>query len=418
MLDLVILSNAPGELLTWVRPVVRSLRDLWSPDQARISVVLSPCANASGNEVALAQGIAGVDRVQGAADFLPFLLVGRTAEGWDWQHQGVVIFLGGDQAFAVIVAKRLGYQSVIYAEWEARWQRWGDRYAVMRPELQASASALHKFTVVGDLMAEAGSSGSELNPSPSILIGLLPGSKPMKLGLGVPLFVAIAEQVWQQRPAVQFVIPVAPALPLAELARYGDPAHNPVIEKFGWARLQLVEPDSGADGADGADGAPQRPYLKTSQGLSIQLESAHPAYATLRQCALCITTVGANTAELGCLGVPMLVLLPTQQLEVMKAWDGLPGLVLNLPVVGDWLARRFNAYMLKRLGLLAWPNIWAKRQIVPELVGALDPQVIALQVLDYLDHPDQLAAMRQNLRAVRGQPGAADKIAQIVRELV
>jgi lipid A disaccharide synthetase len=191
-----------------------------------------------------------------------------------------------------------------------------------------------------------------------------------------------------------------------------------VIEKFGWARLQLVEPDSGADGADGADGAPQRPYLKTSQGLSIQLESAHPAYATLRQCALCITTVGANTAELGCLGVPMLVLLPTQQLEVMKAWDGLPGLVLNLPVVGDWLARRFNAYMLKRLGLLAWPNIWAKRQIVPELVGALDPQVIALQVLDYLDHPDQLAAMRQNLRAVRGQPGAADKIAQIVRELV
>jgi lipid-A-disaccharide synthase len=39
--------------------------------------------------------------------------------------------------------------------------------------------------------------------------------------------------------------------------------------------------------------------------------------------SLCLTTVGANTAELGSLAVPMIVLLPTQQLDAMRAWDGL-----------------------------------------------------------------------------------------------
>ena len=42
---------------------------------------------------------------------------------------------------------------------------------------------------------------------------------------------------------------------------------------------------------------------------------------------------------------------------------------------------------LKRLGQLAWPNIWAKAEIVPELAGNLQPAEIAAIVLDWLDHP-------------------------------
>lgn len=85
--DILILSNGPGELATWVRPVVKCLRQQLGNDrsQIRISVVLSPCPNASGKEVEIARSYPEVDRVQSAEHFFPFLLSGKTAENWDWR---------------------------------------------------------------------------------------------------------------------------------------------------------------------------------------------------------------------------------------------------------------------------------------------------------------------------------------------
>jgi lipid-A-disaccharide synthase len=124
--------------------------------------------------------------------------------------------------------------------------------------------------------------------------------------------------------------------------------------------------------------------------------------------------VGANTAELGALAVPMIVLLPTQQLDAMRAWDGLPGLLANLPVVGTSMAKIINWMVLQRLGLLAWPNRWARSEVVPELVGLLQPQVVAELALDFLNHPEKLQQMRSKLRSIRGEPGAAQKLATLV----
>lgn len=424
--DILILSNGPGELSTWVQPVVKELRRQLTHDRAlvRISIILSPCANASGQEVAIAQRFPEVDRVQGAEQFFPFLLFGKTWETWDWRSQGVVLFLGGDQFFSIVIAKRLGYRTVIYAEWEARWHAWGDRFAVMNAEIltRVAPKYTHKFSVVGDLMAEAGGRSEEgggdeeelqnsklkIQNSTSPLIGLLPGSKPMKLTLGVPLTLAIAEQIHLARPDVQFVIPVAPTLDLAAIAAYANPEENPVIQRLGWVGGHLVEANSSDQ--------QQLPSLKTPSGLQITLWTDFPAYKVLSRCCLCFTTIGANTAELGSLAVPMIVLIPTQQLDVMKAWDGLPGLLVKLPGVGSALARFINWLALQRIGLLAWPNIWAKKEIVPELVGALQPENVAKRAIAYLDHPERLQAMSNALRAVRGQPGAAQKLVQLVRE--
>lgn len=411
--DILILSNGPGELTTWVKPAVRAVRQRFGDDrgQVRISVVLSPCNNASGQEAAIARSFPEVDRVQGAAHFFTFLLQGKTAENWDWRQRGVVLFLGGDQFFPVVIGKRLGYRTVVYAEWDARWHQWIDRFGVMRPHLiqQAKPRYAHKFAVVGDLMAEAGNWSTD-SPSPhppippSSLIGLLPGSKAMKLTLGLPLLIAIAEQIHAQQPHTQFVIPVAPSLTLEALAAFAAPALNPVIPRLQWGEAQLVTPPGG------------EPFLKTPNGLPIALWTQFPAYEVLSQCCLCLTTVGANTAELGSLAVPMIVLLPTQQMDVMRAWDGIPGLLANLPGVGATFAALINWLVLRQGKLLAWPNIWAKREIVPELVGDLEPAAVAAMVLDYLNHPEKLEAIRQDLRTVRGQPGAADKLVELVWE--
>lgn len=414
--DILILSNGPGELATWVRPAAQALREPLghAGTQARISVVLSPCPHATGKEAQIARSYPEVDRVQAPEHFFPFLLSGKTAENWDWYERGVVLFLGGDQFFTVVIGKRLKYRTVIYAEWDARWYRWIDKFAAMKPEVFAKIPQKYanKFTVVGDLIAEvAGSQEEPGNADPESesrtkieLIGLLPGSKAAKLALGVPLCLSIAQSIHRIRPQTRFVIPVAPTLDVQTLAGFADPKQNPCLHLFenASAELHLTE----------------RPFLQTANKLQVELWTQTPAYDLLSECSLCLTTVGANTAELGSLAVPMIVLIPTQQLDAMKAWDGLPGLLANLPLVGSVFATAIN-WLIWQLGkgkLYAWPNIWAQEEIVPELIGKLEPDAVAQLVIDYLSHPDKLAQMGDRLRAVRGESGAAKKIAELVCE--
>ncbi|MDZ8056466.1 MAG: lipid-A-disaccharide synthase [Aulosira sp. ZfuVER01] len=409
--DILILSNGPGEVTTWVRPVVKALRQQLGndPSVVRISVVLSPCPNASGKEAAIALSYPEVDRVQAAEHFWSFLLWGKTVDNWDWRSCGVVVFLGGDQFFPVVIGKKLGYKTVIYAEWDARWYSLIDRFGVMTPKVaeRIPQKYAHKFTVVGDLMLEAQSSLKTQDSGLSTeLIGILPGSKAAKLAQGVPLTLAIAEYINAKRPQTNFVIPVAPTLDLQTLASFADSQKNSFVETFGFSGASLIFPEDNQ----------QKPVLKTANGLTVELWQESPAYQLLSQCSICLTTVGANTAELGALAVPMIVLLPTQQLDAMRSWDGLPGLLANLPGLGSTFAKIINWFFLRRKGLLAWPNIWAQQEIVPELVGQLQPQDIGEMVLDLLTHPEKLAQMQLKLRNVRGEAGAAQKLATLVKE--
>jgi hypothetical protein len=409
-IDLLILSNGPGELLTWVKPVVAALRRRFGEDRARarISVVLSPCTNASGGEADLARRYGEVDRVQGAEAFFPFLLFGKTRENWDWRSKGVVIFLGGDQVFPLVIGKRLGYKTLLYTEWDALWPRFADRYAVTRQEIvgKAPAKFAKKFAVVGDLMVEAGAQAQAVDLTVE-RIGILPGSKAAKLAQGLPLFLEVADRMSLGRQGLEFVIPVAPTLGLEALADYGDGEKNPVVALVGGRTCRLVRSASGN-------------YLETAGGNRVVLVEPDPgeSYKVLSGCQLCITTVGANTAELGALAVPMVVLIPTQQLDAMRAWNGLPGLLANLPGVGTIIAKGINLYMLRRLGLLAWPNIWAGRQIVPELMGKLVAQEVADRLVDYLENPEKLEEMRREMRAVSGPPGASDRLVDLVAEVL
>ena len=405
--DILILSNVPGEVTTWVRPVVKALREQLGHDisQVRISVILSPCPHASGKETVIALSYPEVDRVQAAEHFWQFLLWGKTAENWEWRNQGVVIFLGGDQIFPVIIGKKLGYKTVVYAEWEARWHNFIDKFAIMKGQVAKNVASKYadKFTIVGDLMLEAAEndiiSKIENAQTQINIIGILPGSKAAKLTQGVPLTLAIAEYIHSKLPQTKFFIPVAPTLDLPTLASFANPENNLFTKAFNFQGADLIDN-----------------HFLTSTGLIVELKQENPAYHLLSQCSICLTTVGANTAELGALAVPMIVLLPTQQLDAMRSWDGLPGILANLPFIGTTFARIINWWMLKNKGLLAWPNIWAQAEIVPELVGKLQPKEVGEMVLDLLANPEKLEAIRHKLRSVRGEGGAAEKLAILVRK--
>lgn len=424
-IDIVILANGPGEVATWVKPVVRALAEKTATSNTphRISVILSPCPHASGQEPLILSGYPEVTRVQSASHFFKFLLTGKTADSWDWHPKGVVVFLGGDQLYTVLIAKRLGYRTVTYAEWDARWPSLIDRFGVMKPDLADKAPAAHKkkFTVVGDLMADVQTTAerteitSRLGCLPDAeLLGFLPGSKPAKLEMGVPMLLAIAQNIHRHRPQSQYIVGVAPNLTLTDLNTYTDPALNPAVSLLQAPIPTLHKPKTGL------------PYWQLGKpgenGPKIHLWQRFPALDLFSQCQLCFTTVGANTAQLGALGTPMIVLLPTQRLGALQLADGWPGLLSRLPGVGPLIRNLINPLIIKTLQKsgkhFAWPNIWAKHEIVPELFGPITPEQVSAIALDYLEHPKKLNNIHQTLRTLRGPAGAANKMADLILETV
>ncbi|MEY2644356.1 MAG: hypothetical protein RLZZ611_1005 [Cyanobacteriota bacterium] len=408
---IVLVSNGPGELATWVRPLARrlhrelALRPVHPDAPLSLQLVLVPCPNATGSEHRVAAGMGLFERILPARRFWWLLL--RPRRFGPWPPRGVVVFLGGDQFWTVLLSARLGYRHLTYAEWVARWPRWNDRIAAMGP---AAADRLAprwrgRCRVVGDLMADLSEALGGDRPLPSAeWLALLPGSKRAKLQVGVPFLLETADRLAALRPGCRFLLPVAPTTSTAELLAYGGAA-NPIAAHYAAGAPRL---ETGAEGHE----------LCTAAGTRILLIEQQPAHAVLSQCSLALTTVGANTAELGALGLPMIVLVPTQHLHVMQAWDGGLGILARLPLLRWLLGAAMTAWRMRHHGFLAWPNISAGRAVVPERVGAITPAQIAAEAADWLAQPERLAGMRDDLRSLRGQPGAVAALATLVRELL
>ncbi len=402
-----LVSNGPGELSTWVRPLAERLHHelaLRPADPAAalaLRLVLVPCPNATGSEARVASGWDLFERVLPAHRFWWLLL--RPRRHGPWPRRGVVVFLGGDQFWTVLLSARLGYRHLTYAEWVARWPRFNDRLALMGPVAAGRLAPRwqDRARVVGDLMADLSEGARGRTPlPPGEWVALLPGSKRAKLQLGVPFLLECADRLAALRPGCRFLLPVAPTTSVAELLAHAGPA-NPLARHYG-------------------AGVPRREgeALITPAGTRILLQETAPAHAALSQCALALTTVGANTAELGALGVPMIVLVPTQHLDLMQAWDGWLGLLARLPLLRRLIGVALTAWRMRHSGLLAWPNISAGRMVVPERVGAIQPEAIAGEAADWLAQPERLAGMRDDLRSLRGNPGAVAALAAMVRELL
>jgi hypothetical protein len=413
----VLVSNGPGELHTWVRPLALCLHRQLDLRPARpaaagaLDLVLVPCPNANGTEHRSAVSWRLFERIIPACRFWRLLL--RPDLAGPWPRRGVVVFLGGDQFWTVLLSARLGYRHLTYAEWVARWPRWNDRIAAMGA-VAADRLAPRwrgRCTVVGDLMADLSEQASREIPLPAgEWIALLPGSKRAKLLVGVPFLLETADRLAVLRPGCRFLLPLAPTSTLEELLSCAAPS-NPIARRY---RSGVPRPSPSAllEG----DGL----ALLTPAGTRIEILRSAPAHGPLRQCALALTTVGANTAELAALAVPMLVLVPTQHPEVMRAWDGLLGWLARLPGLARLLGRALTAWRLRRRRLLALPNIAAGRMVVPERVGPITPQRIAAESAAWLARPERLEALRQDLRGLRGGrgEGAVAALAALVRELL
>ena len=209
-------------------------------------------------------------------------------------------------------------------------------------------------------------------------------------------------------PECKFLLPIAPTTNINEIQKFMNTHSNPIAKKYDASISQVTPSKNGK----------MPPMLITGKGTEIHLSQNHPAYESISQCNIALTTVGANTAELGALGVPMIVIVPTQHINVMQAWDGFIGIIGRLPILKSFIGLLISIWRMRNRGFLAWPNISACKMIVPERVGNLKPLDIAIETAEWLKSPARLRGQKEDLQSLRGKPGAIEAMSKEILKLL
>ena len=406
----VIITNGPGELTTWVKPVIDNLNKINnSVSETKklnlsLRLVLVPCPNGTGKESEVAESWNKFDLVTKSRIFWR-LLVNPYSYGY-WPKKGVVIFLGGDQFWSILLAKRLGYTNITYAEWIARWPKWTNIIAAMNWEVKKSVPKKYqkKCEIIGDLMADVTiNSPVNFKNQGEKWIALLPGSKKAKLAVGIPFFLEMADHIAEKNKKINFLIPVAPTTNENEYLFFQS-KKNP-ISAFYFSKIKSIKnlKNSIFDNV-----------IETSKNTKIYLVKKHPCHEILKNCDLAITTIGANTAELAAINLPMIVILPTQHLDMMNAWDGIYGIIGKISFLNKLITLIIKYWHLRTKKFFSWPNIKAHKFVVPERIGDISPKEIASEALHLLYYKKGLKKIKDNLLKQRGEKGAVTKLAHII----
>ena len=393
--EVVLVSNGPGELHAWARPVLEALRRL-DPELA-VRIALIPCQFASGREAEIAATF-GADAVTSRADFLRTVPTGRAPAGLG-AERGVLLQVGGAPTYAAALAARLGHPYQRYA-YTAGGHRRLDRLYL--PDERTARRARRGGTptarveVVGNLVADA-LAGVAPDPDPGRPhVMVIPGSRDAFARVLVPLMLRIVDELARRRPDARFVWPLSRML-----------SEETVRDAVAGVEKDVL---------GGVAGRREGDVVVTPGGAEVDIVPEEARYAHMRAADLAITIPGTNTLELGIAGVPSLVVLPMNAperipMEGIGHWLGL------IPLVGRplkrWAARLYVEGFDQPVSL---PNRIAGEPLFVEVAGIVDGEDLARRADALLADPDDLARRRARLAATMPAPGAAERLARRVLE--
>lgn len=419
-MDFVLVSNSPGEIAGWVKPVVLELaRRFPAEDGHRVWICLPPCQFASGREAQVAAGFPGVTGVLTPAQTVAFALLGRRPKGFTPGSRGVVVHLGGDHWYSRAIAQKLGYKALLYtdriAPSEAGFEMFAAENDRVRDRLVLRGVDVKKIRVIGSLMVDAvrpSVSREEARKAlgiqqDSICVAVLPGSRRSEVLHAAPFFLRVVELMSKIQPDLRFVMPLSPFVPMEFLAAVAR--HGSRIRGLAGSSGKIVRGDSGFAS------------LVTEAGAEVTLVKAGDfgdghQYNVMVAADVAICLPGTNTAELGFLGIPHVVVLPTNRPEAIPL-TGAAGIVGQVPLLGAYLKRRLIPKILDNMKFLGIPNKRARRKLTPEVVGVLKPEDVAIAASSLVTAKSERERISRELREVMGEPGAASRLVDMMLEV-
>lgn len=382
--------NGPGEVAAWLYPFAHALREL--QPASTLTAALLPCRFASGREAQVIDAMPCVDHVLRWTESLRWLARGHSPAV---RHRpDVLLHFGGELAITIALGRRLGVPVVAYQEEALQKARWLHRVFV-RDARTAAGRESDAIRVIGNLMVDAALlrvPHRAASPRARPLVALFPGSRTYFLQQLLPFFLRVAHSLQSGRPEVRFVLAQSPFV-----------SHDDVRRALAPGGERVVEGDSGTLHVDGT-----RTFIRSERGVGVEIL---PPEAAMQHARLAVTIPGTNTAELAVLGIPMLLVLPTNRLHAVPL-PGLAGHLGQVPLVGPAAKELIAQAIVRRRTFWAHPNRLANAAIVPEMIGLLSADAIAERLARMLAQP--LAPVEQRLRQAMGAPGAS---ARLVHEL-
>ena len=382
---LFILSNSPGEVAGWVKPVAEALAQ--KENGAHVTLAVLPCPYASGMEERYGREIDGIDESMS----FRALCRRRRSRG----DRVLVLQLGGDPMFGAFLAAKFRGGWMIYTS-RPKWRSRVTHYFI--PDARAEARFAKKkvnpgrFTRVGNLALDSIPKGLDRAQARVALgvgadetvLSLLPGSRPFEYRQGFPFFARAAEAVMAEFPEVRAFMPVAPTVD-EDILRAG-------LEQYGvaWRGDERVE------------------ALQTTNG-EIRLVRGD-TFALLKASDLAAALPGTNNLQMAAMGTPFAMFAPLNEAENIPL-DGIPGILPTSSPRMQRLKKRLVFWYSGRTKYVSLPNILGGEEIVPEQRGAMTPEMIADTLKELLRAPSKREAIRQGYRKLDLEFGAAEKIA-------
>ncbi len=393
--QIVLVSNGPGELTTWVRPTLAAWRRL--DPTARVALALIPCQFASGGEAALAERF-GADAVTTPAAFVRGIALRRAPAGLVEAGQrpsgpGVVLSLGGNGGSAVVLGRRLGFPVLRYSFVPYRVR--GVQRLFVHDERTARSARLlgtpaGRVEVVGNLVADALESTAPARPEGDPHVLLFAGSRDGFAVHLIPFMLALADALAARYPGASFAWPVSALLSADAIAA-------------GIAGRQAAT-------LGGIAGRREGDVVRTPGGARVRMVDESQRPGQLRAATVAVTIPGTNTLELGIAGVPSVVMLPLNRPEIIPL-EG-PGHWLSLlPLVGRPLKRAAVRLFVERLRYpVSLPNQLTGEPLMVEVKGQVSVQGVAAAVAQLLDDPAERARRSARLAATMPARGAAERL--------
>lgn len=371
--EVLLVSNGPGEMAGWAMPLARALRRL-APGVS-LQLALPPCQYATGREAEVAAQSGLFDQVYKPGEVVGLALAGPRPTA------ACVVHVGGDLWYSARLSRRASCPAVAYVERDlvvrrhAAFSRIATPTEALAQHLVQSGVPAHKVEAVGDLRVDAVEPLGPSAPEARVLL-LLPGSRPGIFQDLAPLMVRIGQQVRAQLPHVQAVLAPSPFLP-EELVR----------------------------------------KVVAGCGVAVAWTPEERAEA-FRRAALALTLPGSSNVELGLLAIPMLVWLPLYDPSRVPL-EGTVEWISRIPLVGRWVKASVVRRGLRRLRFTSPVNASVGFPLVEEEVSAAPPPAVASRVVNLLRDEARLRRMKEQLREhFSPARGASERLARRVLELV
>ena len=392
MTCITLVSNSPGEVATFVRPVASELKAR-HPDWC-LRIALVPCPYATGAEASVIRSWNIADEVWTPRQTTWNWLLGKGA------GPGAVAFLGGDPWHALLLKQRFRVRALAYFSEQSSWERtrWlGGFERVLLGYSVDPASRDDHPGFPGDLRVDAVrerlDSLALTKSAEELILGVFPGSRWLHLKASLGPFLYTVERLQKLRPGLRVMMAVSP---FVSADRLRNAASKPLSFGLAISRGEVVGDT-----------------IRTEGGATIELVWGDP-YRVIAACDLALSLPGTNTAELAIAGKPTVVPISDR---VPVGGGGLLGILDRLPGF-DKLKHHLKHRKYRKLRLLALPNQLAGREVMPEFFVRDDMSDLVEFLDQLLEDPLRRQRIGEEAQAVMGPPGAASRVVDSLEELV